>query len=78
MYFCRKNNSSNFEGDKFNTWSFNFTGQTGRPYTAANSVFKLENIDVPIFIDRNNARLRPYHRLDFSWKVKYGKKLNRR
>ncbi|MFS4445235.1 TonB-dependent receptor domain-containing protein [Maribacter sp. 2307UL18-2] len=72
------NATVNFEGDKFNTWSFNFTGQTGRPYTAANSVFKLENIDVPIFIDRNNARLRPYHRLDFSWKVKYGKKLNRR
>ncbi len=72
------NATINFEGDKFNTWSFNFTGQTGRPYTSANSVFKLENIDVPIFIERNNARLRPYHRLDFSWKVKYGKKLNRR
>ena len=72
------NATINFEGDKFNTWSFNFTGQTGRPYTAANSVFKLENIDVPIFIERNNERLRPYHRLDFSWKVKYGKKLNRR
>lgn len=72
------NATVNFEGDKFNTWSFNFTGQTGRPYTVANSVFRLENIDVPIFIERNNARLRPYHRLDFSWKVKYGKKLNRR
>jgi hypothetical protein len=72
------NATVNFEGDKFNTWSFNFTGQSGRPYTVANSVFSLENIDVPIFIERNNARLRPYHRLDFSWKVKYGKKLNRR
>ena len=72
------NATINFEGDKFNTWSFNFTGQTGRPYTVANSVFRLENIDVPIFIERNNARLRPYHRLDFSWKIKYGKKLNRR
>ncbi len=72
------NATINFEGDRFNTWSFNFTGQTGRPYTVANSVFQLENIDVPIFIERNNARLRPFHRLDFSWKVKYGKKLNRR
>ncbi len=72
------NSTINFEGDRINTWSFNFTGQTGRPYTVANSVFKLENIDVPIFIERNNARLRPYHRLDFSWTVKYGKKVNRR
>lgn len=72
------NSTINFEGDKYNTWSFNFTGQTGRPYTVANSVFKLENIDVPIFIERNNARLRPYHRLDFSWNVKYSKKVNKR
>lgn len=72
------NSTVNFEGDKYNTWSFNFTGQTGRPYTVANSVFKLENLDVPIFIERNNARLRPYHRLDFSWNVKYSKKLNKR
>lgn len=72
------NSTINFEGDKYNTWSFNFTGQTGRPYTVANSVFKLEDIDVPIFIERNNARLRPYHRLDFSWNVKYGEKVNKR
>ena len=72
------NSTINFEGDKYNTWSFNFTGQTGRPYTVANSVFKLENIDVPIFIERNNARLRPYHRLDFSWNIKYGEKVNKR
>lgn len=72
------NGTVNFEGDKYNTWSFNFTAQTGRPYTVANGIFLLENIDVPIFIERNNARLKPYHRLDFSWRVKYGKKLNRK
>ncbi len=72
------NGTVNFEGDKYNTWSFNFTAQTGRPYTVANSVFVLEDINVPIFIDRNNARLRPYHRLDFSWKVKYGRNPNRK
>ncbi|HMB62180.1 MAG TPA: TonB-dependent receptor [Eudoraea sp.] len=72
------NGTINFEGDRYNTWSFNFTAQTGRPYTVANSVFKIEEIDVPIFIERNNARLRPYHRLDFSWKVKYSKKQNKR
>lgn len=72
------NATVNFEGDKYNTWSFNFTAQSGRPYTVANSVFELEGIDIPIFIERNNARLRPYHRLDFSWRVKYSKKLKRR
>ncbi len=72
------NGTINFEGDKYNTWSFNFTGQSGRPYTVANSVFVLEDINVPIFIERNNARLRPYHRLDFAWKVKYGRNPNRK
>lgn len=72
------NGTINFEGNKYNTWSFNFTAQSGRPYTEANSVFTIEGIDIPIFIERNNARLRPYHRLDFSWKVRYSKKANRR
>ncbi len=72
------NGTINFEGDKFNTWSFNFTAQSGRPYTVPNSVFVLEDINVPIFIERNNSRLRPYHRLDFSWKVKYGRNPNRK
>ncbi|WP_238718881.1 TonB-dependent receptor [Pelagihabitans pacificus] len=72
------NGTINFEGNKYNTWSFNFTAQTGRPYTVANSVFVLEDINVPIFIERNNARLRPYHRLDFSWKIKYGRNPNRK
>ncbi|NJB70981.1 hypothetical protein GGR42_001443 [Saonia flava] len=72
------NATVNFEGEKNHVFSFNFTGQTGRPYTVANSVFALENINVPIFIERNNARLRPYHRLDFSWKIKYGKNLTRK
>ncbi|MFM1877866.1 MAG: hypothetical protein RLZZ241_732 [Bacteroidota bacterium] len=72
------NSTVNFEGDLYNTLSFNFTLQSGRPFSAPNSVFRYRDIDVPIFIDRNNVRLRPYHRLDLSWKVKYGKKLNRR
>lgn len=72
------NATLNLEGDKFNTFSFNFTGQSGRPYTIANGIFELEDIDVPIFLERNNARLPVYHRLDFSWKIKYTKKKNPR
>ncbi|KSA12194.1 TonB-dependent receptor [Maribacter dokdonensis] len=72
------NASVNIIADKYNTVSFNFTGQTGRPYTIANGVFEFENINVPIFLERNNNRLPTYHRLDFSWKVTYSKKKNPR
>ena len=72
------NATINFEGNAYNTWSFNFTGQTGRPYTVASGYVPIEDIEVPIFLERNNSRLKTYHRLDLSWKVKYSKKLNRR
>ncbi|RXG11544.1 TonB-dependent receptor-like protein [Leeuwenhoekiella aestuarii] len=72
------NSTINLEGSKYNTLSFNFTAQTGRPYTTANGYFDIEGIDVPIFLERNNVRLKTYHRLDLSWKVNYSKKLNRR
>ncbi len=72
------NATINFEGDAFNTWSLNFTGQSGRPFTIPNGVVEFENIDVPLFLERNNSRLPLYHRLDFSWKVRYSKKANKR
>ncbi|MEK9613929.1 MAG: TonB-dependent receptor [Flavobacteriaceae bacterium] len=67
------NASINFEGDAYNSFSFNLTGQTGRPYTIANGIYKQENVTIPIFLTRNNARLPVYHRLDFSWKIAYSK-----
>ena len=67
------NGTINFETEKYNTWSFNFTAQSGRPYTVANGVFDLNNKAVPIFLERNNSRLPIYHRLDFSWKVAYNR-----
>src|SRR5690606_18917527 len=72
------NGTINIESDPYNTWSFNFTAQSGRPYSVANAYYNVEGINVPIFLERNNARLKTYHRLDFSWKVKYSKKANRR
>lgn len=63
------NATINFESDSYNTWSFNFTGQTGRPYSAANGVINIEGMDTPLFLERNNARLPVYHRLDFSWNI---------
>ncbi|MEZ4809783.1 MAG: TonB-dependent receptor [Allomuricauda sp.] len=73
------NATVNFESHKYNTFSFNFTGQTGRPYTAANGVVTIDEIDVPIFLERNNTRLPVYHRLDFSWNIHFSKsKKNKR
>lgn len=63
------NGTINFQANDFNVFSFNFTYQTGRPYTAANAVFEVDNVLVPIFLERNNARLPDYHRLDFSWRI---------
>lgn len=51
-------------------WSFNFTAQSGRPYSQPSGVIAVSDIQAPFFLERNNARLRPYHRLDFSWKIK--------
>jgi hypothetical protein len=68
------NGTVNIEADEHNTFGFNLTAQTGRPYTIANSVVDLGEIEIPIFLKRNNARLRPYHRLDLSWKISFRKK----
>lgn len=70
------NGTINFENNKYNTWSLNFTAQSGRPYNLANGIVVIDDIDVPIFLERNNGRLPIYHRLDFSWKVDYNKNVN--
>ena len=72
------NGTVNFEGERYNTWSFNFTMQSGRPYTVANGIVELDNLDIPIFLERNNTRLPLYHRLDFSWKIAYSEDPNSR
>ncbi len=67
------NATVNFEGNVYNTFSFNFTGQSGRPFTIANGILNQENVTIPIFLSRNNSRLPIFHRLDFSWKIAYSK-----
>ena len=62
-----------YSTDIYNELSFNFTAQSGRPYTIANTVFEISNIGVPIYLQRNNSRLPYYQRLDFSWKVSYSR-----
>ena len=63
------NSTINFKLNKFNTYSFNFTYQTGKPYSIPNAIFEVNSIRVPIYLERNNARLPAYHRLDFTWRI---------
>lgn len=63
------NGTLNWELNDFNTFSFNFVYQTGKPYTIPNATFAVNNIPVPIYLERNNSRLPDYHRLDFSWRI---------
>lgn len=63
------NGTINLKANDFNTFSFNFTYQTGRPYTTANAIFTVDDVIVPVFLGRNNSRLPDYHRLDFSWRI---------
>ncbi|MEM8506579.1 MAG: TonB-dependent receptor [Bacteroidota bacterium] len=68
------NSTVNFEADEYNTLSFNFVVQTGRPLTVPNGVVEFsDGIRAPIFLERNNARLPTYHRLDLSYDVHFSK-----
>ena len=72
------NATLSFESDIYNEYSFNFTAQSGRPYTIANGVYELGSLKVPLYLERNNATFPVYHRLDFSWKISYSKIKNKR
>lgn len=59
----------NFQTERHNAVSFTFTYSTGRPYTAPVSFYQNGFNIVPVYTDRNNARISDYHRLDFSWTI---------
>jgi len=58
-----------FQNDRHNAASFTFVYSTGRPYTAPVSFYQNGVNIVPVYTDRNNARISDYHRLDFSWTI---------
>lgn len=58
--------------------SLNFTLQSNRPYTVPNGFLNVEGLPVPLFLERNNARMPTYHRLDFSWTIHNPKMEKRR
>jgi CarboxypepD_reg-like domain/TonB-dependent Receptor Plug Domain len=59
----------NFQTERHNAVSFTFVYSTGRPYTAPVSFYKSGFNILPVYTDRNNARISDYHRLDFSWTI---------
>jgi hypothetical protein len=58
-----------FQNEKHNAVSFTFVYSTGRPYTAPVSFYQSDFNIIPVYTDRNNARISDYHRLDFSWTI---------
>lgn len=58
-----------FQNDRHNAAAFTFVYSTGRPYTAPVSFYRNGFNIVPVYTDRNNARVSAYHRLDFSWTI---------
>ena len=42
------NGTLNIEYNEFNTFSFNFVYQTGKPYTIPNAIFSVNNVPVPV------------------------------
>lgn len=63
------NASIRLVGNQHNAVAFNFVLQSGRPYTIPNGFARIDEVTVPIFLERNNDRLPTYHRLDFSWQI---------
>ena len=63
------NMSINFAENKYHNISFTFTYGTGRPYTIPNGFVSFQGKAYPYYAERNQGRLKDYHRLDFSWQI---------
>ncbi|MEL6140299.1 MAG: TonB-dependent receptor [Bacteroidota bacterium] len=63
------NSSITIDDGKTHRVSLNLVVQSNRPYTIPNGFVEVDNLSVPLFLERNNARLPVYHRLDFSWTI---------
>jgi outer membrane receptor protein involved in Fe transport len=50
-------------------WTFNFTYRSGRPVSAPLSGYLTGNVVLPYFPERNNFRIRDYHRLDVGYTI---------
>jgi len=60
----------NYNFNKSNVLSVNFTYRSGRPITAPGSFYIVDGVFIPEFTGRNEYRIPPYHRLDISYTLK--------
>jgi hypothetical protein len=60
----------NYNINKSNSFSVNFTYNTGRPIAVPAANYYVDNIIVPHFTERNQYRIPDYHRLDVSYTIK--------
>lgn len=51
------------------SFSFTFAYNTGRPFSSPSGLYEIGGKRYPVFSERNNDRIRDYHRLDFSWTI---------
>jgi hypothetical protein len=60
---------ASFQNDQHNSLAFTFVYSTGRPYTSPVSFYYDGLNFLPVFTERNNARIADYHRLDVAWTI---------
>jgi hypothetical protein len=63
------NMSFNFAENKYHSIALTFTYGTGRPYTIPNGFVSFQGKAYPYYAERNQGRIKDYHRLDFSWQI---------
>lgn len=60
----------NYNFNKSNILSANFTYRSGRPITIPGSFYIVDDVFIPEISGRNEFRIPPYHRLDISYTIK--------
>lgn len=59
----------NIQPSTHHSFSFTFVYNTGRPFSSPSGSYEIAGKKYAVFAERNNDRVRDYHRLDFSWTV---------
>jgi TonB dependent receptor/TonB-dependent Receptor Plug Domain/CarboxypepD_reg-like domain len=54
---------------KHHEFGFTFVYNTGRPFTVPDGFVMYNDVKYPFYKERNNDRIKDYHRLDFSWTI---------
>jgi hypothetical protein len=59
----------NIQPSTHHSFSFTFAYNTGRPFSSPSGSYDIGGKKYAVFAERNNDRVRDYHRLDFSWTI---------